>query len=120
MFSNGQILVIASLVNLIPFTAVILPWTRFPKIAGWLLLFSLGIGLLIGTYEHFLSFSPDSRTGIRRSMGQRNSNERQQCSRPSLSSNFQKLPLDVEANPANIVRARNRLTGGGHQALSGH
>jgi hypothetical protein len=60
MFTNGQILLIASLVNLIPFTAVILLWTRFRKIAGWLLLFSLGIGLLIGTYEHFLSFSPDN------------------------------------------------------------
>jgi len=32
MFSNGQILLIASLVNLIPFTAVVLLWTRFRKI----------------------------------------------------------------------------------------
>jgi len=58
--SNDQILWIASLVNLIPFTAVILLWTRFRKIAGWLLLVSLGIGLLIGTYEHFLRPSPDN------------------------------------------------------------
>jgi hypothetical protein len=31
-----------------------------------------------------------------------------------------KLLLDIDADPANIVRAVNRLTGGGHQALSGH
>jgi hypothetical protein len=60
MLSSSQILLIASLVNLIPFTAVILLWTQFRKIAGWLLLVSLGIGLLIGTYEHFLSPSPDN------------------------------------------------------------
>src|SRR6266403_1630089 len=58
--SNSQILLVASLVNVIPFTAAILLWTRFRKIAGWLLLVSLGIGLLIGTYEHFLSPSPDN------------------------------------------------------------
>src|SRR6201998_633486 len=57
---NDQILLIASLVNLIPVTAAILLWTRFRKIAGWLLLVSLGIGLPIGTYEHFLSPSPDN------------------------------------------------------------
>jgi len=57
---NDQILLIASLVNLIPVTAAILLWTRCHKIAGWLLLVSLGIGLLIGTYEHFLSPSPDN------------------------------------------------------------
>jgi len=33
---------------------------RNNKIAGWLLLVSLGVGLLIGTYEHFLSPSPDN------------------------------------------------------------
>jgi hypothetical protein len=60
MFGNGQILLITSLVNLVPFTAVILLWTRFRKIAGWLILVSLGIELLIGTYEHFLSASPDN------------------------------------------------------------
>ncbi len=60
MLSDGQILLIAILVNLIPFTALLLLWTRFRKIAGWLLLASLGIGLLIGTYEHFLSSSPDN------------------------------------------------------------
>jgi hypothetical protein len=60
MLSEGQILSIATLVNLVPFTAIILLWTRFRRIAGWLLLVSLGIGLLIGTYEHFLSLSPDN------------------------------------------------------------
>jgi hypothetical protein len=30
------------------------------RATGGFLLFSLGIGLLIGTYEHFLSFSPDN------------------------------------------------------------
>jgi malonate transporter and related proteins len=60
MLSDGQILLIAALVNLVPFTALLLLWTRFRKIAGWLLLASLGIGLLIGTYEHFLSSSPDN------------------------------------------------------------
>jgi hypothetical protein len=60
MLSDGQILLIAILVNLIPFTALLLLWTRFRKIAGWLLLASLGIGLLIGTYDHFLSGSPDN------------------------------------------------------------
>ena len=49
MLSEGQILLIATLVNLVPITAVALLWTRFRKIAGWLLLVSLGIGLLIGT-----------------------------------------------------------------------
>jgi len=57
---NDQLLLIASLVNLILVTAAILLWTRFRKIAGWLLLVSLAIGLLIGTYEHFLSPSPDN------------------------------------------------------------
>jgi len=57
---NDQILLIASLVKLIPVTAAILLWTRFRKIAGWLLLVSLRIGLLIGTYEHFLSLGPDN------------------------------------------------------------
>ncbi len=60
MFSNGQILLLLSLLNLIPFAAVILLWTRLRKIAGWLLLVSLGIGLLIGTYEHFLSTGLDN------------------------------------------------------------
>ena len=53
-------MLIAILVNLIPFTAAILLWTRFRTIGGWLLLASLGIGLLIGIYEHFLSPSPDN------------------------------------------------------------
>jgi hypothetical protein len=60
MLSEGQILSIAVLVNLVPFTAVILLWTRFRRFTGWLLLVSLGVGLLIGTYEHFLSPSPDN------------------------------------------------------------
>jgi hypothetical protein len=60
MLSDGQILLIAILLNLIPFMALLLLWTRFRKIAGWLLLASLGIGLLIGTYEHSLSSSPDN------------------------------------------------------------
>ena len=32
--NNDQILLIAGFVNLIPFTAAILPWTRFRKIAA--------------------------------------------------------------------------------------
>jgi hypothetical protein len=50
---------IAILVNLIPFTAAILLWTRLRKIGGWLLLASLGIGLLIGILRAF----PESEPG---------------------------------------------------------
>jgi hypothetical protein len=60
MLSEGQIVLIVTLVNLIPFTAAILLWTRFRTIGGWLLLASLGIGLLIGIYEHFLRPSPNN------------------------------------------------------------
>lgn len=53
-------LLFASLANLVPMTALILFWTHFRKIGGWLLLIFLAIPLTIGGYEHFLSSGADN------------------------------------------------------------
>jgi hypothetical protein len=54
-----QVLIFASLANLIPVVAVILLWAHFPKVGGWLLLF-LAVPLTIGGYSHFLSPGSDN------------------------------------------------------------
>jgi hypothetical protein len=54
-----QVPLLASLANLIPVVAVILLWTHFPKVGGWLLLF-LAVPLAIGGYSHFLSPGADN------------------------------------------------------------
>jgi hypothetical protein len=54
-----QVPLFASLANLIPVVAVILLWTRVPKVGGSLLLF-LVVPLIIGGYSHFLSPGSDN------------------------------------------------------------
>jgi|SRR5580700_7199539 hypothetical protein len=54
-----QVLLFASLANLIPVLAVILLWAHFPKVGGCLLLF-LAVPLTIGGYSHFLSAGSDN------------------------------------------------------------
>lgn len=46
--------------GLLPATAFLLLCTRFRRIGGALLAIALGIGLGIGTYEHFLDAGPNN------------------------------------------------------------
>ena len=46
--------------GLLPATAFVLLCTRFRRIGGVLLAIALGIGLGIGTYEHFLGTGPNN------------------------------------------------------------
>ncbi len=61
--TTGRVVLFTSLVNVVSFTALILLWTRFRKLAGRLLFVFLGVGLAIGGYVHFLSAGPDNVFG---------------------------------------------------------
>jgi|SRR5579859_4297273 len=58
--STGQVVLFSVLINLLPLTALILPWPRYARLAGWFLLVPFGLGLTMGGYAHFLSNSPDN------------------------------------------------------------
>jgi hypothetical protein len=58
--TRENVLLFASLVNLLPAIALILLWTNRPKTAGGLLLLFFVIPFAIGSYEHFLGPGPDN------------------------------------------------------------
>jgi len=58
--TTGRALFFAALVNLIPFAAAALSWTRYRRIAGGLLLLAFGFAFCVGAYEHFLNPGPDN------------------------------------------------------------
>jgi len=57
--TTGQVVLFSVLINLLPLTALVLPWPQFARLTGWFLLVPFGLGLTIGGYAHFLSNSPD-------------------------------------------------------------
>jgi hypothetical protein len=58
--TGPQLVLIGSGINLIPLMGAALLWTRFRRIAGWLLAIFFGAVLVIGAYEHFISSGPDN------------------------------------------------------------
>ena len=58
--STGQVVLFSVLINLLPLTALVMPWQRFARLAGGFLLVPFGLGLTVGGYAHFLSNSPDN------------------------------------------------------------
>jgi hypothetical protein len=58
--TTERALFFAALINLIPFAAAILSWTRHRKLAGGLLLIAFGFAFCIGAYAHFLSPGSDN------------------------------------------------------------
>lgn len=54
-----QSLFVGVVIFLIPLVAVVLLWTQFYRLGGWLLLGSLAGSFFFGLYNHFIVISPD-------------------------------------------------------------
>jgi len=58
--TSSRVALFAILVNLVPFTSLVLMWMRRPQIGAWLLILILGVGFAIGTYTHLVRPGPDN------------------------------------------------------------
>jgi hypothetical protein len=58
--TRGQLIVAGCIVSLVPLTSGVLSWTPRHRLAGWLMVASLGLGFAVGSYVHFLSGGSDT------------------------------------------------------------
>jgi hypothetical protein len=54
-----QSLFVVVVITIAPLVAIVLLWTQFCRIGGWLLLGSMAGSLLFGIYHHYIAISPD-------------------------------------------------------------
>jgi hypothetical protein len=58
--TGTQLVLFGGAINLLPLTAAALSWSRFRRLAGWLLAIFFGAVAVIGGYEHFVRPGPDN------------------------------------------------------------